>query len=138
MKTAMKARDELSLSTIRLALSAVLNTEKDKGRELTDDEVSEVIAREVKRRREAVEGAEKAGRLDIAEKESKELELLSGYLPEQLGEEDIERIAKEVIAEFGATGPGDRGRVMGEVMKRIKGKGDGKVASQAVSRILQS
>lgn len=138
MKSAMKAREELTLSTIRLALSAVLNTEKEKGRELTDDEITEVIAKEVKRRKEAIEGAEKAERPDIAEKESKELEVLAKFMPEQLGEEDIDRIAREVVAEVGATGPSDRGRVMSELMKRIKGRGDGKIATQVVSRILQS
>jgi uncharacterized protein YqeY len=138
MKSAMKARDELSVSTIRLALSAVRNAEIDKRRELTDDEINDVLAKEVKQRRESIEGAEKAGRPDIAEKESKELEILAGYLPEQLGEEDIEKIAKEVIAEVGAAGPKDRGRVMSALMPKIRGRADGKVVSQVVERNLQS
>ena len=138
LKAAMKARDELRVSTIRLALSAVRNAEIAKGRELTDDEMTEVLAREVKRRREAIEGAEKAGRQDVADKETKELEILTDYLPEQLGEEEIVRIAREIIGEVGAAGPKDRGRVMSALMQRIRGRADGRVASQVVERILQS
>ena len=134
----MKARDELRVSTIRLALSAVRNAEIAKGRELTDDEMTEVLAREVKRRREAIEGAEKAGRQDVADKETKELEILTDYLPEQLGEEEIVRIAREIIGEVGAAGPKDRGRVMSALMERIRGRADGRVASRVVERILQS
>jgi hypothetical protein len=138
LKAAMKARDELRVSTIRLALSAVRNAEIAKGRELTDDEMTEVLAREVKRRREAIEGAEKARRQDVADKETKELEILTDYLPEQLGEEEIVRIAREIIGEVGAAGPKDRGRVMSALMQRIRGRADGRVASQVVERILQS
>lgn len=138
MKTAMKARDELRTSTIRLAISAVRNMEIDKGHPLADEEVLEVIGREAKIRREAVEGAEKAGRADIAEKESRELEILAAYLPEQLGEEEITLIARQVIAETGASGPTDRGKVMGALMPKIKGRADGKLAGQIVERMLQS
>lgn len=133
----MKARDELRVSTIRLALSAVRNTEIDRGRELNDDEVTEVLARESKMRREAIEGAEKAGRLDIAEKEMRELEILSDYLPKQLSEAEIETVAREVVKEVGAQGPKDRGRVMSSLMQRVRGRADGKLVNQAVERILQ-
>ncbi len=137
LKTAMKARDELRVSTIRLALAAVKNVEITKGRELTDEETLEVIAREAKGRREAIEGAEKARRPDIAEKEGKELEVLTDFLPEQLGEDEIADIVKQIITEIGATGPKDRGKVMGPIMQRVKGRADGKVVSQVVERILQ-
>lgn len=138
LKTALKARDELRLSTIRLALSAVRNAEIDKGQELNDEQVTEVISREAKRRREAIEGAKSAGREDFAEKESKELEVLSEYLPKQLGEEEIEQIAREVIAETGAVSLKDRGRVMSALMQRVRGRADGKMVSQVVERILQN
>ena len=138
MKTAMKARDELRTSTIRLAISAVKNSEIDKGRALTDEEVTEVIAREAKMRREAVEGAEKAGRPNIVERETRELDILSEYLPEQLGEDELVAMAKEIVAETGAAGPQDRGKVMSALMPRIKGRADGRLASQVVERILQS
>lgn len=137
MKSAMKARDELKTSTIRLALSAVKNMEIDKGREATDEEITEVLTREVKRRREAIEGAEKAGRSDVADRERGELEILSVFLPKQLGEDEIELIVREVIAEVGAAGPKDRGRVMSVLMPRVRGKADGKVVNQVVERILQ-
>jgi len=137
LKAAMKARDEVRVSTIRLALSAVRNAEIDRGRELNDDEMTEVLAREVKMRREAIEGADKAGRPDVADRESKELEVLTGYLPKQLGEDEIEQIAREVAAEVGAAGPQDRGRVMGTLMQRVRGRADGRVVSQVVERILQ-
>lgn len=138
LKSAMKARDELSVSTIRLALAAARNAEIDRGRELSDEEMTEVIAREVKMRREAIEGAEKAGRPEVAERERKELEVLTQYLPEQLGEEEVTKIAKDVIDEVGATGPKDRGRVMSALMPRVKGRADGRLVSQVVERILQS
>jgi len=134
----MKARDELKSSAIRLTLSAVKNTEIEKGRELTDEEITEVISREVKRRREAIEGADKAGRTDIAAKEAREIEVLTEYLPEQLGEDEIEQIVKEVISEVGATSPKDRGKVMGVLMPRVRGRADGKTVNQIVERILQS
>jgi len=137
LKTSLKARDALRVSTIRLALSATKNIEIERGRELTDEELTEVLAREAKRRREAIEGAEKAGRSDIADKENKELEILAEYLPKQLTEKEIEQIAKDVIAEVGAASPQDRGRVMGALMQRIKGRADGKIAGQVVERILQ-
>lgn len=138
LKTAMKARDESKTSTLRLALAAVKNTEIDRGQELTDDQTTEVLAREAKRRREAIEGAEKAGRPDIAEREKNELEILTDYLPKQLGEEEVIRIAHEVISEIGATTMKDRGRVMSALMPRLKGRADGKVVSQVVERALQS
>lgn len=134
----MKARDESRVSTIRLALAAVKNTEIDRGQELTDDETMEVLAREAKRRREAIEGAEKAGRPDFAEREQKELEILTVYLPKQLGEDEIDRIAQEVITEVGATSMKDRGKVMSALMQRVRGRADGKVVSQVVERALQS
>jgi len=134
----MKARDELTVSTIRLALSAVRNSEIEKGRELTDEEVLDVLAREVKRRREAIEGAEKAGRTEVAEKEAKEMQILSSYLPEQLDETEIAGIAEQIVAELGASGMKDRGRVMSALMQRIKGRADGRVASRIVEQILQN
>jgi uncharacterized protein YqeY len=137
MKTAMKARDELKTSTIRLAISAVRNTEIDKGHELSDDEVLEVLAKEAKMRREAVEGAEKAGRLEVAERENKELDILTEYLPKQLSADEITEIVEQVVAETGATSMSDRGKVMSALMPRIKGRADGKLASQIVEQILR-
>ena len=137
MKVAMKARDELKVSTLRLARSAIKNAEIDRGRSLTDEEILETLARESKRRREAIEGYEKAGRSELVEKEQTELAILSRYLPQQLDEAEIEKIAREVAAELGAVGMSDKGRMMGAVMPRARGRADGKVVNRIVDRVLQ-
>ena len=136
-KMAMKARDELKVSTLRLARSSIKNSEIEKGRDLTDEEILETLSRESKRRREAIDSYEKAGRLELAEKERTELAILSEYLPKQLDESEIEKITREVAAEVGAVGPGDKGRLMGAIMPRLKGKADGKLVNLVVERILQ-
>lgn len=137
MKLAMKSKDELRLSTIRLLRSSVSYAQINKGAELTDDEVLEVISREAKRRREAIEAADSGGRSDVADKERAELEVLSVYLPKQLSEAEVEAIAREIVAEVGATDLKDRGKVMGPLMQRIKGKADGKLAGQVVEKLLR-
>jgi uncharacterized protein len=137
MNTAMKARDELKVSTLRLARSAVRNSEIDKGRLLTDEEIVETLSRESKKRREAVEEYRKAGRQELADKEQAEFAILSKYLPEQLDETEIEQIAREVAAELGAVGMKDKGRVMSAVMPRLRGRADGRLVNQVVDRILQ-
>ena len=136
-KLAMKSRDELRLSTIRLLRSSVSYAQIAKGGDLTDDEVLEVLSREAKRRREAIDAAVSGGRSDVVEKESAELEIITTYLPEQLDETEIETIAKEIAAQIGASGPNDRGKVMGPLMKRIRGKADGNLAGLVVERILR-
>jgi len=137
MKLAMKSRDASRLSTIRLLRSSVGYARIDKGDELTDDEVLEVLSREAKRRREAIEAAEAGGRSDIADSEGAELEIINEYLPRQLDEAEIEAIAREIVAEVGAGEPKDRGKVMGPLMQRIRGRADGKLAGQVVEKILR-
>lgn len=137
MKLAMKSRDELRLSTIRLLRSSVSYARINKGQELTDDEVLEVLTREAKRRREAIEAADSGGRSDVADREKAELEIINGYLPKQLEESEIEQIAREIASEVGASDLKDRGKVMGPLMQRIKGKADGRLAGQIVERILR-
>lgn len=138
MKQAMKARDELTLSTVRLLRSSVSYARIEKGEELTDDEVLDVISREARKRREAIEMAERGGRSDFAERERAELAVICRYLPEQLGEAEIEAAARDIVSEVGAQGPGDRGKVMGLLMQRIRGRADGRLASQVVERILRA
>ncbi len=137
MKLAMKSRDASRLSTIRLLRSSVSYAQIDKGGELTDDEVLEVLSREAKRRREAIEAAEAGGRSDVADRERAELEIINEYLPKQLDEAEIEAIAREIAAEVGAGELKDRGKVMGPLMQRIRGRADGKLAGQVVERILR-
>ena len=136
MRSAMRTRDEVKLSTIRLVRSAIKNQEIDKGQELSDDEVVTVLMSEAKKRREAVEGAELAGRDDIAAKERAELDVLKQYLPEQIGESELEEIVRGIITEVGATSMKDKGRVMPVLMQRVRGRADGRLASEVVDRLL--
>ena len=137
MKHALKSKDALRLSTIRLLRSSVSYARIDKGGELTDDEVMGILAKEAKKRRETIEAAERGNRPDIAEREQAELDIIKAYLPEQLDEAEIEAIAKEIAAEVGAVDIKDKGKVMGPLMQRIRGRADGKVAVAAVEKILR-
>jgi uncharacterized protein len=137
MKQSMKSSDKLRLSTIRLLLSEIKNAEIRKQGDLTDEETLGIVAKEVRRRKEAIEGFEKGGRQDLVDKETLELEILRGYLPEQLSEEDLKRIIKEIIEEVGASSPADLGKVMGSLMPRVKGKADGKLVNQLAREMLQ-
>ncbi len=135
-KTAMRARDQQRLEAIRMVRSALLNAEKAKGKDLDDTESSEVLAREVRQRREAIEEAQKANRPEIAEHEGVGLAIVMAYLPAQLSRDQILEEAKKAIAELGAKGPGDRGRVMGKLMPAVRGKADGKEVSSVVEELL--
>lgn len=137
MKLALKSRDELTLSTVRLLLSSVSYAQIEKGGQLTDDEVLQVLSREAKKRKESIEAAERAGRTDVAEREKAELQIINKYLPEQLSEAEVEALAREIAVEVGAVDIKDRGKVMGPLMQRIRGRADGKLASQVVERILR-
>ncbi len=137
MKLALKSKDELTLSTLRLLLSSVSYARIEKGDQLTDDEVLQVLSREAKKRKESIEGAERAGRTDVAEREKAELQIISRYLPEQLSEAEVETLAREIAAEVGASDIKDRGKVMGPLMQRVRGRADGKLVSQIVERVLR-
>ncbi len=137
LKAAMRAGDTLKVAVIRLARSEIQNAEIAKARSLTDEELVEVLAREGKRRREAIEQFHKGGRTDLVNKEAAELRILEGYLPQQLSEAEITGIAQEVIAELHATCKADKGKVMSALMQRVRGRADGKLASQVVDRMLE-
>jgi len=137
MKHALKNRDELKLSTIRLVLSSVSYARIAKGDQLTDDEVLGVISREAKQRRETIDSAITGGRTDIAEREQAELDILQTYLPKQLDFSEIEDIVREIAAEVGVTDIKDRGKLMGPVMQKVKGKADGKIVNQVVEKVLR-
>jgi uncharacterized protein YqeY len=136
MKTAMKAGEKLKVSTLRLTMSAITYAEKDNKRELNEEETLEVIGREIKKRREAVEEYSKAGREDLAGKEREEAAILVVYMPAQMDEAEITAIVKGVIAETGAMGPGDLGKVMGAVIPKTKGRADGKRVNEIVRELL--
>lgn len=139
LKQSMLARDEIKTSTLRMLLSAINYYEIQKrgaGYEATDEDVISVIQKEVKQRKDSIEQFRSGGRVDLAQKEQKELEILQKYLPQQLGEDEISEIVDEAIRQTGSTSPQDIGKVMGIIMPKIKGKADGAVVSKIVQERL--
>ena len=138
LTAAMKARDADTLMTLRLVVAAIRNVRVAEGHsgEVTDEEALEVLAREAKRRSEAAEAYDQAGRAELAAAERSELEVIRRYLPAQLGDDELGAIVDEVIAEVGASGAGDLGKVMSAVMPRVKGRADGKQVNAAVRQRL--
>ena len=132
VKDAMKARDAERRDALRLILNALKNSEKELMRPLSEDEELQVLQRERKRRVEAAEAFRAGGREAQAEAEERELEILQEFMPEPLGEDEIEEIVDDAIAEVGATSMADLGRVMADVMPQIAGRADGSVVSQIV------
>jgi len=138
LNTAIRGRDEVSSSTIRMLLTAITNEEvagKEK-RELKDEEIITVLSREAKKRREAAEAFEAAGRADKAVAEKAEGEVIAKYLPAQLSDADLQKLIDEAIAATGAAGPADMGKVMGALKPKIAGKADGGVVSSLVKAAL--
>jgi uncharacterized protein YqeY len=136
-KEALKKKDSLKLSVLRMLKSDIGYKEKEKGSRLSDDDVISLLSSSIKRRKDSIEQFEKGGREDLVAREKAEMEVVSAYLPEQLNEEDLAEIIKQVVAELKATGPSDLGTVMREVMPKVKGRADGKVVNQMVSSQLQ-
>jgi uncharacterized protein YqeY len=131
MKTAMKAKDAARLSAIRLLLAAIKQREVDERKELADAEVLAVIEKMLKQRRDSITQYEAASRNDLAETEKFEVGVLSAYMPQQLGDDEIAAEVRAVIAEVGAKGPADMGKVMGAAKGRLAGRADmGKVSAQ--------
>jgi uncharacterized protein YqeY len=119
-----------------MVVSAAYNAQKQAGRELTDDEVISVLAREVKTRKESVEAFTAGGRSDAAAKEQAEIGIISAYLPEQIAADELARIVAQAVEESGATSVKDMGKVMAVLMPRVKGRADGKQVSALVSQEL--
>jgi uncharacterized protein len=132
LKDAMRARDEERTSTLRLTLAALRSAEKELGRELKEDEELQVLQRERKRRTEAAEAFRSGRRDERADLEERELAVIEEFMPEPLGEEELERIVDDAIAETGATSLRDLGRVMADVMPQVAGRADGSSVSQLV------
>ncbi len=137
MRAAMKDRAKTRLGALRLLTAALKNREVELGHALSDEEFVEVANREVKRRREAIEAYEKAGRDDRAATEREEQRVLESYLPEALSDEELARVIEEAVASTGASGPGDLGKVMGFVMAKAKGRVDGRAVQARVRDRLQ-
>jgi uncharacterized protein len=138
LSVAMKARDEVRTRTIRMALTALTNEEVSgrQARELSDDEVVKVLQREAKKRREAAEAFDGAGRTEQAEAERAEGVVLEEYLPAQLSDEELTALVADAIAETGATGPKAMGQVMKAVTPKVAGRADGRRVSGEVKRQL--
>lgn len=138
LTASMKARDELRSATLRMALSAITNEEVagKVARELSDDEVLKVLAREVKKRKEAAEAFGGAGRAEQAAREEAEGEVLSAYLPAQLSDEELHALVTAAIAETGAEGPRAMGAVMKVLTPRVAGRADGSRVAAAVKSAL--
>ena len=136
MRDAMRARDERRTQTLRMAMAAAQNRRIELGRPLADDEVIDVLGKQVKQRRESIDVYRSAGREEQAGNEEAEAAILAEFLPEQLTADEVEELARATIAETGAEGPRDMGRVMGALAPRTRGRADGRVVSEVVRRLL--
>jgi uncharacterized protein YqeY len=136
MKDALKTGDKIRLWTLRLLVSAMRYQEIENKKELSVEEIYQVVSREVKKRREAASEYRKGNREELAEKEEKEAAILETYLPPQLSDEEIEKIIKQAINEVKPMGPGDMGKVMSVVMPKVKGRADGKKVNEAVKAMM--
>ena len=135
LREAMRQRDDGRRDALRLALSALHNAEIAAGAELDDAGVQAVLAKEAKQRRESIEEFRKGGRQDLVDKEEAELAVLSGYLPQQAERSEIVEAAKRVMAELGASGPKDIGKVMPVLMQQFRGRAEGRDVSEVVREL---
>jgi uncharacterized protein YqeY len=136
LKRALKQQQKVEVSTLRLLLSEIKNAEIAQQKPADDNKVLDVIAREVKRRRESIEAFKQGNRSDLVAQEEAELAILMSYLPEQMNREEIIATARQVIDTVGAHGPSDKGKVMSQLMPQLKGKADGKEVSDIVAELL--
>ena len=137
MKEAMKSKDKLRLSTIRMINSLIKNAEIDKRRELTDEEIVQLLQKYAKQRRESIELYEKGGRQDLVEKEKAELAVVESYLPSQMNEEELKELISRAIEETGAASVKDLGKVMQWIMPKVKGRADGSLVNRLVREALE-
>ena len=136
MKSAMRAKDSARLGTIRLLLAAIKQKEVDERIVLDDAQITAVIDKMLKQRRDSISQFEGAGRQDLVDAEKAELEILTAYMPQQLGADEVRAVIAEVIAAVGATGPADMGKVMGPLKAKLAGKTDMAAASALVKAAL--
>jgi len=138
LKGALKRQQGVEVSTLRLLLSEIKYAEIAQQKAADDNKVLDVISKEVKRHRESIEAFRQGNRSDLVAQEEAELAILMGYLPRQMSRAEIVAAAREVIGAIGAKSPGDKGKVMSQLMPELKGKADGKEVSEIVSELLAS
>jgi len=136
MKEAMRSGNKEKRDTIRLLLAAIKQVEVDEQKELDDAGVQNVIMKQAKQRRESIAEYEKAGRVDLVAVEKSELDIIESYLPQMMSREEIEVAAVKCIADIGATGSKDMGKVMGKLIPQLKGKADGRMVNDVVRSLL--
>jgi len=138
MKQAMKEKEvgKFRLSVIRMVRANIKNVEIDRKQELSEDEVLDVLAREVKMRRDSMEEFKKANRSDLVESLEQEIAILMGYLPEQLTETEVRTLVESAVAETQAVSPKEMGKVMAVLMPKVKGRADGKLVNAIVREML--
>jgi uncharacterized protein len=137
MKQAMKDGDKFRLSTIRLVRAAIKNQEIELRRPLDDSETLNILSRELKQRRDALQDFERAGRDDLVTNVTGEIEIITQYLPQQLNEEEVKAIVVQTMQETGASSKADLGKLMGALMPKVKGRADGKLVNAIVQQFLQ-
>ncbi len=135
-KEAMKEKNELKKNTIMMVRAAILQIEKDTQKELNDDAILEILAKEIKKRKDSLEDIEKSGREDLIKQVNDEMAIIKAYLPEELSLEELEKIIEEVIAETGATSMKDMGKVMQAAKAKTAGRADNKVINEIVKKKL--
>ena len=137
LKDAMRNKDSIRRTVLRTIISEIRNAEIAKQEALDDEGVLVVITKQAQQRRDSIEAFKIASRSDLVESESAELKIISGYLPEQLSEDEIEVVITEVISQVEAKGSSDMGKVMKEIMQRVRGRADGKMVSAIVTSRLK-
>ena len=136
LKDAMKEKDTIKKDTVQMVRAAILQFEKDKGEQVDDNKIIEIIAKEVKVKKDALVEFEKGGRQDLIDQTNKEIEILSKYLPKQLSKEEIKQIVQQVVSELGATSIKDIGPVMKEAKAKIGASADGRTINEVVKEVL--
>ena len=138
LKLALRSGDSVRRDVLRYSLNALQYAAKEQGRDLQDEECLQVLQREAKKRRDSISLFAKGGRQDLVDKETTELDIVEAYLPKQQSREEITAAVQQVIQELNATGPSDRGKVMGSLMPKLRGQADGALVNQIVSDLLSN
>ena len=136
LKKYMKEKNTLALNTVRLVIAEIKNKEVEKNSEITDEEILQIIRKQIKMREDSIQQFRSANREDLAEKEAQELEILKNYLPEDLTDEELDKTIQETIKELNASSKKDFGRVIKEVIQKVQGRADNKKISELISKKL--